>query len=110
MTGKRVRELRETYGMSQEELAHVLGVTATTIYRWERMEHMPRGKAQRRLLQMLSRHRRTESADRQHVRQVLLRATDLGVSVPAFLGDDSPAAMPAKARQVVLLVRELASL
>lgn len=43
MLGKRIKFFREQCGVSQEEIAHRIGVHVNTIARWERDETTPRG-------------------------------------------------------------------
>jgi transcriptional regulator with XRE-family HTH domain len=38
MTGKQLRERRKAMGLTQEQLADILGVSPNTIARWERGE------------------------------------------------------------------------
>lgn len=38
---KRVKDVRQQLGLSQEELAHELGVSFTTIKRWENAKTVP---------------------------------------------------------------------
>lgn len=38
MTGRKLRELRESYGASRDAMALWLGVTTSTIYRWEALK------------------------------------------------------------------------
>lgn len=38
-----LRQYRQSQGLSQQELAKKLGVTATTVYRWEAGRREPRG-------------------------------------------------------------------
>ena len=49
----RVRELRESHGLSQRELARALGVDETALSRWENGSRMPRSGAAERLYGVL---------------------------------------------------------
>lgn len=40
----RIKELRRTKGISQDELAHVLGVTQQTVAKWESGRTYPRAR------------------------------------------------------------------
>lgn len=40
--GQRFRRIREELGISQREMAEHIGVFATTIYRWEKGERIPK--------------------------------------------------------------------
>ena len=50
---KTIRQWREERGWSQHELAVKLGVTATTIYNWERGKNEPTASTFRRLAEVL---------------------------------------------------------
>lgn len=41
MTGQEFRKIRKSMGLSQEKLAIQLGVTGTTVYRWECLDEIP---------------------------------------------------------------------
>ncbi len=41
MTGEEIRELREAYGLSRNELAIKMMVTYRTIFRWENNQSKP---------------------------------------------------------------------
>jgi DNA-binding transcriptional regulator YiaG len=47
------RALRRAAGLSIGEVAHVVGVAPSTIYRWETARRRPRGDAARRYLHLL---------------------------------------------------------
>lgn len=49
-----IRDARESHGISQAELAALLGTTPATISRWETGERMPRAEAARRLAAWLA--------------------------------------------------------
>ena len=40
--GDKIRQKRQEYGMSQEQLANLLDVNLKTVYRWEKNETLPR--------------------------------------------------------------------
>ena len=50
-----IKQLREKLGLTQEQLAHKLGVTVKTVNRWERGKAKPSPMA-RRLLSVLEEH------------------------------------------------------
>jgi putative transcriptional regulator len=50
-----VKNLRESYGLSQSELAALLGISLRTLQNWEQGRRAPRGPA-RVLLQVVARH------------------------------------------------------
>ena len=54
MTGERIRALRETNGMTQEELAQIIGMSQNTVARWEREELAPRGTSLAKLAKALN--------------------------------------------------------
>lgn len=54
MIGERIRTLREKIGMSQEELAHSVGMHPNTVARWERGELIPRGTSLSKLARGLN--------------------------------------------------------
>ena len=54
-----VRRVRENLGITQEELAHLLGVTVSTVNRWENGHAEPSKLARR----AIARLERGESAD-----------------------------------------------
>lgn len=54
ISGEDIRRARERNGISQAELALVLGATAATISRWETGERIPRSEAARRLAAWLA--------------------------------------------------------
>jgi putative transcriptional regulator len=49
-----VRELREALGLTQEGLARELGVTVSTVFRWEKGRSQPSGLACRALERLRS--------------------------------------------------------
>jgi len=55
MDGKDVRELRETLGLTQKELAARVRVDAITVSRWERGEQKPSSQAIRQLTRLVKR-------------------------------------------------------
>jgi len=50
-----VRKIRESYGLSQIELATLLGISVDTLQNWEQGRRTPRGPA-RVLLQVVAKH------------------------------------------------------
>ena len=49
MKGEEILEKRKAKGMTQEQLAHKLGVAVATVQRWERGHHSPSPMAQAKL-------------------------------------------------------------
>lgn len=45
MVGKRIRQARQKRHLSQAELAYLVGVSPTTVSRWERGHTIPRSRA-----------------------------------------------------------------
>ena len=41
MEGIKIREIRQSLGLTQEEFAHKLGVTLCTVNRWENNKSVP---------------------------------------------------------------------
>lgn len=41
MLGDKIKELRKAHGISQEQFANIMGLTRSTIYKYERNERMP---------------------------------------------------------------------
>ena len=41
MEGMKIREIRQSLGLTQEEFAHKLGVTLCTVNRWENNKSVP---------------------------------------------------------------------
>lgn len=56
---KTVKELRRQLGISQEELAHALGVSFATVNRWENGKTVPSKLAQRQYEQFCA-HKRAQ--------------------------------------------------
>lgn len=50
-----VKKIRESYGLSQTELAALLGISVDTLQNWEQGRRTPRGPA-RVLLQVVAKH------------------------------------------------------
>lgn len=61
--GKLIRELRLTLGLTQEQLAAALGVTYSTINRWENGRSKPSPLAMEKIEQMV---KEVEQLDSQH--------------------------------------------
>lgn len=40
-SGLRVKEIRQTLNLTQEEFAHRIGVTVSTVNRWEKLKSKP---------------------------------------------------------------------
>ena len=49
-----LKELREKKGLSKEELAKKMGVSARSIYRWEEKQHRPHKVFEKKLKRILS--------------------------------------------------------
>jgi len=62
MSGEQIRELRLRLGLTQEQFARVVGVTFTTVNRWERDWNTPRGLSLRALERVARQHRKPEAA------------------------------------------------
>ena len=60
MTPARVRKIRKALGFSQEDFAHILWITWTTVNRWETGAAVPRG-LHLRILQLLEHRLATRS-------------------------------------------------
>ena len=73
MTGPEVKTLRQNLGMTQEDLAHELGVTVSTVNRWENGHTRPSRLA-------------TAGLDR--------LATEKSMVEPSFEGAPEPSAHP----------------
>lgn len=41
MEGRKIKRIRQSLGLTQEEFAHRLGVTLCTVNRWENNKSMP---------------------------------------------------------------------
>ncbi len=52
MTPQRIKEIRALFGITQEDLAVILGVTKTTVGRYEIGQAKPVGDAEKKLLQL----------------------------------------------------------
>lgn len=52
MSVKNIRSLRKGAGMTQKELADKLGVTITTVSRWEKGEYVPSPRCIKKLADM----------------------------------------------------------
>ena len=49
MNNKEIKALREKLGLTQKDLAAIVGVDAITVSRWERAEQRPSQRANRQL-------------------------------------------------------------
>lgn len=56
-----IKKIRDRLGMSQEEFAHRVGVSFTTVNRWERGKSKPSPMAQASIRQLLGENRRLEN-------------------------------------------------
>ena len=54
--GTTIRHLREQLGMTQEQFAHALAVTVSTVNRWENAHAAPSGLAWRAIQEFTQRH------------------------------------------------------
>ncbi len=61
LTGGEIRELRKSLGLTQEEFAHAVAVTFSTVNRWENGHAKP-SKLARRAIEALASRRPSESA------------------------------------------------
>ncbi|MEH7464363.1 helix-turn-helix transcriptional regulator [Bacillus thuringiensis] len=68
MNGKTLRYIRVALGCTREQLAQLLGVTSTTVYRWETDIHAPTKEAQKHLQEVL----RFTQNDIDEINQLLL--------------------------------------
>ncbi len=59
-TSDKIRTLREALGLSRERFAHEVGVTANTVYRWEKKGVVPRSLAVLRKLEELEENAKRE--------------------------------------------------
>lgn len=53
MKPERVKEIREAMGLTQEDFAHKLGTSVSTVNRWENGKNRP-GRMATRLLEMMA--------------------------------------------------------
>jgi len=72
MTGEQVKAIRQGLGLSQEQFAQTLGVSYTTVNRWERGHTQPTGTA----LQMLMAFSR--AGEQQNIGDVVAKALVVG--------------------------------
>jgi putative transcriptional regulator len=49
MEGRKIKKIRQSLGLTQEEFAHRLGVTLCTVNRWENNKSIPSRLALRQL-------------------------------------------------------------
>jgi len=52
--GEKLRNKRLELGLSQEELAHSLGVDTSTVTDWEKNRHKPTKKSMKKLVKLLT--------------------------------------------------------
>jgi transcriptional regulator with XRE-family HTH domain len=64
MEGATVKQWREGHGLTQEELADLLGVRAISISRWERGAQRPPGRLLELALELLDQRLAREERDR----------------------------------------------
>jgi len=53
--GTEIRQIRQTLHMTQEEFAHAIAVTASTVNRWENAHAVPSRLARRAIEELMSR-------------------------------------------------------
>jgi len=58
MTADEIKRLRESFGMTQEDFAHEIGVTFATVNRWENHKAVPSRLAVKMLEQLKSKEGR----------------------------------------------------
>jgi DNA-binding transcriptional regulator YiaG len=66
MTPEQIRELRHRLGWTREHMAHELGVSASTIVRWELGATTPIRLAQQALERLDRRHRAPDANTSEH--------------------------------------------
>ena len=85
MTGKEIEKIRKCLGMTQAELAEALGVSFSTISRWETSKSEPDDK-QEEQLQVLKELAEKEEIDKKKLRKLLIRIGIAGVIPLAVIG------------------------
>lgn len=60
------RAIRQAAGLSMSEVAEALGVTESTIWRWEQGKHRPRGEPAREWARLLNRLSGTRTTPARH--------------------------------------------
>jgi putative transcriptional regulator len=60
MNSMEIKEIRDRLGLSQEALAHVLGVSFQTINRWERGIFKPSNLAVEKIKQLMEKEKANE--------------------------------------------------
>jgi len=91
MTGKQVSELRQKLGLSQAQLAQLLGVHSLTVSKWERNILVPTPH-QEELLSSFAKARRAQKTIGEEVAELLLTAgvvVALYTLLEAAFGDES---------------------
>ena len=63
MKPEEIKKLRESFGMTQEDFAHELGVTFATVNRWENRKAVP-SRLALKMLDQLNDKPRSQSATR----------------------------------------------
>ena len=54
MTGKEIKELRYKLGMTQQQFARVVGVTISSVKRWENNKQSPSPLAEQAILSVIN--------------------------------------------------------
>lgn len=82
-SAKKIRRLRDAFGMTQEEMAQILGVSVTTISRWE--QGAPPRKRKQAALDTLAAFLHKPKEERDKLRKRLLVGVALGLSSASIL-------------------------
>lgn len=69
VSGSEIRELRKRLGLTQEEFAHAVAVTFSTVNRWENGHAKP-SKLARRAIEALATRKPTSSAESQTIEEL----------------------------------------
>jgi len=69
LSGPEIRELRKRLGLTQEEFAHAVAVTFSTVNRWENGHAKP-SKLARRAIEALATRKPTSSAESQTIEEL----------------------------------------
>jgi len=88
MTGKEIKELRQKLGLTQEEMAKLLGVGYTTINRWENGKVQPRGQALKILEKLKELVDEVESRDDVDIKDIkkVIKGLESGSLVSSLAG------------------------
>jgi transcriptional regulator with XRE-family HTH domain len=86
ITGETIQKLRKTLGLTQESLAQILGVTVTTVSRWEKKEDgcQPR-REQLEAIKTLMAFQEKSEEERTKLKKKLLVCSALGIGLAAVL-------------------------